>query len=314
LGPALDTPIPTATSAPQAVPTGTSEPQAQEAQPDARAISVPIVAANEVCGETAVWNVLVLGSDAADLYYPQGSDLTRIVRVDFPNKQVSMFAFTRDLWVDTLNLGFTNPTINATKLGLVYHEARLRSTKTDPKEIMLEGVNASAKVLAQNFSVNSDHYVAIDVSQIPAMIDAIGGLPINIPANFTDPLTNMAFTAGQQTLNGERAAVYARAFTGSDFERIQRDNLVLEALRQRLQDPAIWVRLPQLFVQFQDVVLTDLSPEQVNNLICLLSEVSSESIIQDGVRAEWTTSGQEGSLLWDRTQVLDRLRELGIIP
>jgi hypothetical protein len=89
---------------------------------------------------------------------------------------------------------------------------------------------------------------------------------------------------------------------------------VLEALRQRLQDPAIWVRLPQLFVQFQDVVLTDLSPEQVNNLICLLSEVSSESIIQDGVRAEWTTSGQEGSLLWDRTQVLDRLRELGIIP
>ena len=80
-------------------------------------------AADAVCGETGVWNVLVLGSDAADLYYPEGSDLTRVVRVDFPNKQVSIYAFSRDLWVDTSNLGFTNPEINATKLGLVYRAA-----------------------------------------------------------------------------------------------------------------------------------------------------------------------------------------------
>src|SRR5215208_1058518 len=83
-----------------------------------------------VCGETAVWNVLVLGSDAADLREPKGSDLTRMLRVDFPNKKVTVYAFPRDLWVDTAGLGLTNPTIDASRLGMVYYEARSRSTST----------------------------------------------------------------------------------------------------------------------------------------------------------------------------------------
>lgn len=302
MGPGLEVATSTVTTTPSSDATDTPTP------PDPTATPVT------VCGETGVWNVMVLGSDAKDLYYPQGTDLTRVVRVDFPNKLVSVFAFSRDLWVDTSNLGFTNPDVNATKLGLVYHEARTRSIKTDPKDVMLDGVNASAKMLAQNFSVNNDHYVLMDVSQLPAMIDSIGGLPINIPAALTDPLTKMEFQPGQQTLTGEQATVYARAFLDSDLERIERDNLVLDALFDRLLDPAVWVKLPQLVIQFKDAILTDFSPEQVTNIICLLNEVPKEKIVQDGVRPEWTSPGPEGSLLWDRTKVLNRLRELGIIP
>ena len=99
-----------------------------------------------------------------------------------------MFAFSRDLWVDTTGLGLTNPTINATKLGMVFYEARSRSTSTNVRDSMIDGTNATARMLANNFLVSSDHYLTIDLAQVPAMVDAIGGVPINIPATITDPL------------------------------------------------------------------------------------------------------------------------------
>jgi LCP family protein required for cell wall assembly len=316
LGTALDTPgrsVLVATPTTAAVVPETTAPTSTPAAVDPVA-PTPTTTPAGVCGETAVWNILVLGSDAKDLWYPQGADLTRVLRVDFLNKTASIFSFSRDLWVDVNPLDFTNPDIESAKLGIVYNEARMRSTKSDPNDIDLDGINAMAETLAVNFNLYNDHYIALDLDQFPAMIDAVGGLPINIPTGFTDPLSGMVFVAGEQTLNGLQTANYARAFLDTDLNRIPRNDLVVEALRQKLLDPAVWVKIPDLFLKFEDAIHTDFSPEQVNHLTCLLKEVPAASIIQDGVKAEWTSPGPEDSLLWDRTQVLNRLRELGMIP
>ncbi len=283
--------------------------------PNPEPTPIPVLDPETVCGETTAWNVLVLGSDAADLRGPKGSDLTRIVRVDFPNRKVTMFAFSRDLWVDTTGLGLTNPTIDATKLGEVFYEARNRSTSTEVQAAMMDGTNATARMLANNFLVSSDHYLTIDLAQVPAMVDAIGGVPINIPATITDPWIGMTIQAGQQTLNGAQFVAYARAIPDSDFARIQRNSWLLLALQKKLLDPSVWDRIPQLYAQFNQVIATDLSPEQINHLACLLKEVPNDAILQDSVRPEWTSPGpQEASYLWDKTSVLDRLKELELIP
>ncbi len=268
-----------------------------------------------VCDETAAWNVLVLGSDAADLRGEKGSDLTRIVRVDFPNKKVTIYAFSRDLWVDTTGLGLMNPTINATQLGAVFYQARSRSTKTVEKDALVDGTNVTARMLSKNFSVSIDHYLTIELSQIPRMVDVIGGVPVNIPATITDPWIGMTILAGQQTLNGAQFVAYARVIPDSDFARIERNNLLLSALQQKLLDPVVWASIPELYTQFKEVIATDLSPEQINHLACLLKEIPTDAIIQDQVRPEWTSPGpQLGSLLWDKTNVFNRMKELGLIP
>jgi anionic cell wall polymer biosynthesis LytR-Cps2A-Psr (LCP) family protein len=226
-----------------------------------------------------------------------------------------MFAFSRDLWVDTTGLGLTNPTINATRLGMVFYEARSRSTSTEVKTAMVDGTNATARMLANNFLVSSDHYLTIDLAQIPAMVDAIGGVPINIPASITDPVTGMTIPAGQQTLTGAQFAVYARTIPDSDYARTQRNSWLLLALQKKLLDPSVWGRIPQLYAQFSDVIATDLSPEQINHLACLLQEVPNDAILQESVRPEWTSPGpQPGSLAWDKTSVFNRLKELGLTP
>ena len=276
---------------------------------------VPALAQSEVCGETAVWNVLVLGSDAADLRGPKGSDLTRMLRVDFPNRKVTLFAFSRNLWVDTSSLGLTNPTVNATQLGMVFYEARRRSTSTDVRTAMIDATNVTARMFANDFLLSTDHYLTIDLAQIPAMVDAIGGVPVNIPTTTTDPWIGTTIYAGQQTLNGAQFVAYARAIPDSDFGRIQRDNILLDALQQKLLDPAVWARIPQLYSQFNQVIATDFSPEQIDHLACLMQEVPQQSIIFDNIRPEWTWPGpQAGSLLWDKTSVLNRLKELELIP
>jgi LCP family protein required for cell wall assembly len=277
--------------------------------------AIPTMDQATVCGESAVWNVLVLGSDAADLRSDKGSDLTRMVRVDFPNKKVTVYAFPRQLWVDTTGLGLINPTINASQLGTVFYEARQRSTNTDVQAAMVDATNVTARMLSNNFLISTDHYLTIDLIQVPAMVDAVGGVPINIPVTITDSAIGMVIPAGQQTLNGAQFIAYARVKPDSDFARIQRNNLLLDALQQKLLDPAVWGRIPQLYTQFNEVIATDLSPEQVNHLACLLKEVPKEAIIKDWVKQEWTWPGpQPGSLLWDKTNVLNRLKELDLIP
>lgn len=310
LGPALAPIEPT--------PLPTTGPQAAQAAP---ATAVPtqtlppaVIVQEAVCGETSAWNLLVLGADTVALRGDKGSDLTRLLRLDFPNRRVTVYAFSRDLWVNTSGLGLTNPTVDATELGTVFYEAFRRSPKVNRRDAMIDATNVMAKMMAWNFSVRSDHYVAVDMVQVPGMIDAIGGVPINIPERVTDPWIGMVIQPGQQTLTGAQASAYARAKPDSDFGRINRQKLLLEAMRQKLRDPAVWVKIPQLYAQYSQVIATDLSPEQINHLACLLNEVPQEAIIQEGVPQAWTTPGPGASYVWDKNKVMDQLRGLGLIP
>ncbi len=275
----------------------------------------PTVAQVGVCGETTAWNMLILGADVSVMRGDKGADLIRFARVDFVNRRVVIYSFSRDLWVDTAGLGLTYPPINAAQLGRVFYEAQIRSPNVNVRAAMIDATRVTALALSRNFSIATDHYLTVDVSQIPAMIDAIGGVPVNIPVTITDPWIGMVIPAGQQTLNGAQFVAYARAIPDSDFGRIERNSLLLKALQQKLLDPGVWVRIPQLYAQFNNVIATDLSPEQINHLACLLKEVPPQAIIQEGVRQEWTWAGpQAGSLFWNKASVINRLRELGLIP
>jgi anionic cell wall polymer biosynthesis LytR-Cps2A-Psr (LCP) family protein len=120
--------------------------------------------------------LLILGSNESGLGSIKGSDLTRMLWVDFPNQRVIVYTFSRDLWVDTTDLDLTN----ATRLGMVFHEGRIRSLQFAELDTVIDGTRATAKMLSKNFSLSTDHYLTIDLNHLPAMVDAIGGIPIYI--------------------------------------------------------------------------------------------------------------------------------------
>jgi anionic cell wall polymer biosynthesis LytR-Cps2A-Psr (LCP) family protein len=87
----------------------------------------------------------------------------------------------------------------------------------------------------------------MDLDKLPAMIDTVGGLPIDVPSKVVDPTSGMIFRAGQQTLDGKQTVIYARAYLNSDLNRIKRNDLLVEALRQKVLDPMIFIKVPRLF-------------------------------------------------------------------
>jgi len=271
------------------------------------------VSAEVGCGESGAWNILILGSDYSEMLGKKGSDLTRMLRADFDNKRVIIFAFPRDLWVDTDGIGFENPQIYAARLGTVYYEGRLRSLQFAELDTMVDGTRMTSRVLSKDFSLNTDHYITLDLSDLGSMIDAIGGLPIFIPKKISYPGNEIVINEGQQILDGLHVMTYARALPDSDFDRISRNDLILEALRKKILDPTVYIKIPELYKKYKKNVATDLSLEQITHLACLIKNIPTASIIMEGVKPEWTTRGPQNSLLWSKPDVVNRLRELGLI-
>jgi LCP family protein required for cell wall assembly len=269
------------------------------------------------CGQTGKMVVLVIGDDASPTIEPPGSDLVRYVQVDFSKQKVTIFTFPRGLWLNTAVLSSQN--ITATTLGKTYHYALVDAKKTiqDDKKLVVAASQAVAQTVLDNFGLTPDHYVAVKLSNLPQLIDTIGGVTINNPARlvttYDPPFT---FEVGTQTIGGLQTASYVRFSdaTHTDWDRTARQNLVLQALYKKLEDPAIITKIPAFFTQLTDSIVTDLSPEQVADLTCVLKNVGDANIVQTSISPDMVKDGPEPlSQLPDLDRIKQLLKTLGLI-
>jgi LCP family protein required for cell wall assembly len=233
------------------------------------------------CGGPPVMTILAIGTDSRSDSYLYGlADVIRIVRVDFANPKVTILEFPRDLWVeipeisDNLN-GQDHEKLNQAYLygnpGFGYYQG--------PGE----GPGLLARTLALNFGVHSDSYVAVNMRTFEKIVDAVGGIKVNLP-NGVDGRTaedrskRLIFPPGTQILNGEEALTLARIRNEGVFERVSHQNTVLCALQEKLTSPSVIVRIPALINSFQGSVQTDLTPEQITQLGCLGTQLTGYDI------------------------------------
>ncbi len=76
--------------------------------------------------------------------------------------------------------------------------------------------------------------------------------------------------------------MYARLLPGNElsdgWDRLDRQDSVLNALRSKVLDPTNFLKIPGLVDMFWDDILTDLSPALIKDMTCMLNEVPSENI------------------------------------
>jgi LCP family protein required for cell wall assembly len=279
LGPALE--LPTAT---RPIPTLTTIPfekvavytTATQAPPVPSSTSTP----QPLCGGPAVMNILAIGSDArGDHYLYSLADIMRLVRVDFVHARVSLLEVPRDLWVAIPEISdhydITHGKLNQAYLygnkGLGYYDG--------PGE----GPGLLARTLNLNFGVRPDHYIAVNMRTFEAIVDAVGGidvfLPYEISVKSKDNPKGFAIPEGQHHIDGEAALWIARIRQIHTFGRAENQNIVMCALRKKLLRPAVVPAIPQLVHDFQRYVQTDLSPEQLNQLACLATQMSGTNVV-----------------------------------
>jgi LCP family protein required for cell wall assembly len=233
-----------------------------------------------LCGGPAVMNILAIGSDSRGANYLYGlSDIMRLVRVDFVNARVSILEVPRDLWVEipdiSAHYNITHGKLNQAYLygnkGLGYYDG--------PGE----GPGLLARTLNLDFGAHPDHYLAVNMKTFEAIVDAIGGIDIYLPyeVSVKSPTNPKGFSVppGQHHFDGETALWVARIRQYNVFGRAENQNIVMCAVRKKLLSPAIVPAIPTLIKDFQRYVQTDLSPEQINQLACLATQMHGGNIV-----------------------------------
>ncbi len=272
----LPTIMPTATmgsiTTPQAkiTPTAQSQQNTPVASPTPKPSATPTEALHPMCGGPAKGlNILVLGTNHG--FYDL-ADVIRVVHVDFVKGEVYVVPLPRDL---KINLP---PNATKYKSPQKLNEGYFLGTPAWQFGAN-EGSGAAlmAQTLAYNFGISVDNYVVVSGEGFRKLVDALGGVQVYLPTRVKDEHQAHAdFPPGYQTLDGYHAWLLARIRSDvGDLGRIDRQTLIVKALLRRITNPNILPKLPQLAKIYKSLVLTDLSPKQINELICLLQKMDN---------------------------------------
>lgn len=241
-----------------------------------------------LCGGPPVMTVLGIGADSGIDYLYGLGDVIRIARIDFVTPKVTMLSMPRDLWVElppgiSSSNGITTTTITHSKLNQTYFYGNPGMGYYDGPGA---GPGLMARALDLNFGIRVDNYGAVNMQTFVKIVDAVGGIDLYLPTDVdgrpVDAKTEDMgyFTAGQHHFNGSEALRFSRIRKRyNDFTRMDHQNMVLCALQKKVLSPSVLPKIPQIIIAFQGSVLTDLSPEQISQLACLLPNIKRENLL-----------------------------------
>ena len=114
-----------------------------------------------------------------------------------------------------------------------------------------------------------DHYMVINYSVFETVIDAVGGVTVNVPMNmdYSDPSQDLEIhiKAGEQVLDGKNALHYMRFRSGypdADLGRIRAQQVLLKSLAHKLKTPAALGLLTKIPEIMEDVE-TNLTTKEI---------------------------------------------------
>ncbi|MDP8286382.1 MAG: LCP family protein [Candidatus Electryonea clarkiae] len=235
-----------------------------------------------VCGDDLSMTILVAGIDSEGYLFGL-ADSIRVVRIDFQTKKIVVLAFPRDLWVDIT--GTAAQGVTAGKLNQAYFYGTKGMGFYDGSGY---GAGLLANTLQNNFGLNVDHYITVNIYAFRNIVDALGGLDVYFPEeiyikHFEQP--KLYLDAGTQHLDGKQAEQVVRARIDiGDFGRIRNQTLVLKALAAKMLTSNGIKQIPDLVTRLMTYVLTDFSAADVSKMACMAALIDpKEDIIFDNV-------------------------------
>jgi len=228
-----------------------------------------------ICSGPNIMNIVMVGADSrADSYLYGLGDAIRLVRVDFVTPKVSVLEFPRDLWVEIPHIEDNLDGQDHEKLNQAYLYGQPGFGYWDDPSA---GPGLLTLTLNLNFGVQADHYVSVNMRTFEKVVDAVGGIDINIPDGETAKSTDLPI--GENHLNGPQALKVARNRHDGTFARADNQNIVLCALRKKLADPKVVTQIPELIDSFKDNIITDFTPAQIGQLACLGTKLPPQNIV-----------------------------------
>ena len=225
----------------------------QEENEDSAYLVLPDDYLEPVTGLDGMYRLLIVGVDTDDPRIRGRSDTMMLAVLDARNKQLKLISFMRDMYVQIPGHGH-----NRMNAAYVYG-----------------GAEALKNTLEKNFHVQADGYIAVNFAMMITLIDAIGGVDIEVEEQELKPLNGILEyynyqngkpeaegrleQAGMQHLSGLQAMSYSRIRKiDGDYERVGRQQRVMMAIFNRMKNMQP-EELMDIMMQQIDFVATDVT-------------------------------------------------------
>ena len=190
------------------------------------------------------------------------SDSIMLARIDAPNKKVTLVSIHRDSMVDMGEYG----------------QQKLNAAHA------LGGPALSVETVSKMAGVPISHYAEIDFDGFRSVVDALGGIEVDVPMAIDDWEAGGSLERGLQTLSGEQALILCRSrhayddWGDGDSYRAANQRLVLSAIAKKLLSSDVGT-IASTVQSMADYVSTDLSVTDIIGLAQALHGLDAGSDI-----------------------------------
>lgn len=188
--------------------------------------------------------MLVLGSDTREEGAAGRSDTIILARIDPTAQDVTLVSIPRDTQVQIEGYG-------TQKINAAY---------------AFGGAALAVQTVSEFAGVPIAHVVEIDFFGFKDIVDALGGVTVNVPAN--TEYQGLYIPEGEQTLNGEQALVFARCrktYAEGDYQRTKNQRQLVQAVAKKVLNAPV-SDMPGLVGSMADAVSTDMSVTELVSL------------------------------------------------
>ena len=196
---------------------------------------------------------------------------------------------------DTLMLAFIDPQKKQASLLSIPRDTRVRYRSGSYEKInsaySIGGWKLTRDIVEELLDTPVDHYVLINTRSFPRIIDAIGGVDLDVEKRmeyvdeWDDSLPGglvIDLYPGMQHLDGVTAMSYVRyRDEDGDIGRIARQQKFMKAVAEKVTSPAIIPQLPRVLNECRNAVETDLSLRQLLELAGSLKEAQANGLQSD---------------------------------
>jgi LCP family protein required for cell wall assembly len=205
--------------------------------------------------EGAVQDLLVLGTDEGG----GNTDVLTLVRVEAGVTRVTQIP--RDSYLETERWG-------PIKINALYS---------------LGGVEMVKRELSLRMGGPIRHHVVINLATLRQLADLVGGIEVTVPKRlyYVDNSQGLMIDLqpGRQLLKGRQLEGFLRFRhdEAGDIGRLERQQLALQALFQKLGQPESILRLPSVLLACGKQIHTDLGPMELGGLVTAIGSTRLET-------------------------------------
>jgi LCP family protein required for cell wall assembly len=205
-------------------------------------------------------NILLMGADSRDPETDPGLvDSIMILSVDKAHNKIKITSLMRDMLIDNIQGEGATKGTTQDRINVIYKQGGGKNG----------GGQYAIKAINSNFDMNIKDYVKVDFTHFDKIVDAVGGIDMNISSSEIDVANGyirevaklegvtpkLLTEGGMQHLNGVQALGYSRIrYVGrQDFQRTERQRAVLTQVFSKLSSMSITDASTALDTIFPDV-------------------------------------------------------------